>query len=188
MQPTDVVDPFEVFGLEVVYDLEAPALRKRLLSLSRRMHPDFFGDASAEERELAERNTAELNAAHRVLSDDVQRANLLVGRQGGPDEEAERQMPKAFLMEVLEWNETLEEARGSAPGSPERAKLDSLETELGQQRDATLARVAKLLTPLPDPASPILTDARRELNAIRYLDRALNTLSELRLDQARSTS
>jgi len=187
---TDAADaPWAAFGLERAYALDGPALKKRLLALQRRMHPDFFGGASAEERELAERNTAELNAAHRVLADDARRADLLVRALGGPDDQKERQMPQAFLMEVLEWNETLEEARDASleEGSPTRAALDSLETQLVSERREALERIAGLLTPLPDAGAPALTNARKELNAVRYLDRTLSTLRELRLDAARST-
>ena len=187
LQDAAGADAWSVFALEPAYEIDAEALKQRLLALQRRMHPDFFGGAAAAERERAELNTAELNAAHRTLSDDVRRAHELLRYLGGPDEQEERQMPQAFLMEVLEWNETLDEARDAAPGSPERAALDPLERQLRAERAAALERIAALLTPLPPRRSDALTHARRELNAIRYLDRALHTLGELRLDAARST-
>src|SRR5262245_62081510 len=136
------VDPWDALGLEQGFALDAGALKKRLLALQRRMHPDFFGGADAAQRALAERNPAELNAAERVLSDDVRRADLLVRSLGGPDEQAERQMPPAFLAEVLEWNEALEEARAAPAGSPEREALDDLEARLVEERRAALERIA----------------------------------------------
>jgi molecular chaperone HscB len=187
LQAASQADPWAVLGLERAHALDADALKKRLLALQRRVHPDYFGGADAAQRELAERNTAELNAAHRVLADDARRADLLVRTLGGPDDQAERQMPQEFLLEVLEWNETLEEARESQPGSPAHAALDDLEAELRSERAAALERIAGLLTPTPAAGAVALTDARRELNAVRYLDRTLSTLAELRLDAARST-
>lgn len=185
LQPTpSVVDPHAALGLEVGQAVDPEALRKLLLRLQRRMHPDFFGDAPEEVRALAERNTAELNAAHSVLADDFRRADLLVARLGGPDEASERQMPAEFLMEVLEWNETLEAARET--GSDE--KVDALESELRDRRGATMGQIEGALTPLPEPGSSGLTDIRRLLNAVRYLDRTLDTLGELRLEQQRSDS
>lgn len=188
LQAVETGDPWAAFGIERAFAHDDAALKKRLLTLQRHMHPDFFGGADASQRELAERNTAELNAAHRVLKDDARRADLLVRLLGGPDEEAERQMPQAFLMEVLEWNEALDEARESAPDSPKRAALDGLEQQLKGEREDALERVARALSPLPDPGAPALGDVRRELNAVRYLDRTLSTLAELRLDAARSTN
>jgi len=138
-------------------------------------------------RALAERNTAELNVAEGLLSDDASRADLLVKWLGGPDELAERQMPQAFLLEVLEWNEALDEARTAPPGSPARAALDELEQRLSAERRLALERIAQRLAPLPAPGAAALTDVRRELNAVRYLERTLSTLSKLRLEQARGT-
>lgn len=186
LQAVADVDPFAAFGIPRAYAIDDGLLRKRLLGLSRRMHPDFFGGAGDDERALAERNSAELNTAHKLLADDLRRADLLVRSLGGPGEDEERQMPQAFLMEVLEWNELLEEARAAAPGSPERGRLDGLETTLRAERASTMESVAGLLTPLPDRGAPALAETRRHLNAVRYLDRTLHTLAELRLDHASS--
>ena len=78
-------------------------------------------------------------------------------------------MPKAFLLEVLEWNEALEEAREAPAGSPPRARLEALTGELERARGEALERLGALLTPLPPDGAPQLTEARRELNALRYL-------------------
>jgi hypothetical protein len=90
-------------------------------------------------------------------------------------------MPPAFLEEVLAWNEAIEEGRTSAAGSPERARLAPLAERLGVERDQALRRVAALLTPLPPRGAPALRSARLELNAVRYLERALRELGELHL-------
>ena len=182
--PDPAPTPFQVFGLEPAYDLDASALKKRLLELSRLLHPDFYGDAAPEVRELAERNSAVLNEAFEVLSDDARRAEWLVAALGGPDEQTERQMPQAFLAEVLEWNEQLEQARTAGGGA---ISLDPLEANLRDERRATLARIAASLTPLPADGSDSLTDTRRQLNALRYLDRALGQIADFRLQQASST-
>jgi molecular chaperone HscB len=188
LQPVEApVDPWAALGLPVGFALDARLLKQRMLALQRRMHPDFFGGATAEDRALAERNTAELNVAEGLLSDAASRADLLVQRLGGPDELAERQMPQAFLLEVLEWNETLDEARTAPPGSPAREALDELEERLTAERRLALERIARRLAPLPAPGAAALTDVRRELNAVRYLERTLSTLSKLRLEQARGT-
>ncbi|MBM3975734.1 MAG: Fe-S protein assembly co-chaperone HscB [Planctomycetes bacterium] len=172
-------DPFAVFGLTTAYTIDARALRKRLLKLSRLLHPDFHGTAEAAQRELAAHHSAELNSAHEVLADDCRRADWLVRHLGGPSEQTERAMPQAFLMEVLEWNEALEAARGSAPGSAPRAALGALAADLEAQRRALLQSLNRLLEPLPATGAPALADARRALNALRYIDRAAGEIAEL---------
>ena len=173
--------PFETLGLAPGFPVDQMALRKRLLQLSRQLHPDFHGAADTRTRALAERNTAELNAAFEILESDFRRADWLVRSLGGPSEAQERQMPSEFLAEVLDWNETIEEARSAAPGSPQRDALGTLGDALRAQRAATIALVSELLTPLPTTNAPELTQARRKLNAVRYLDRALREITELGL-------
>ena len=93
-------------------------------------------------------------------------------------------MPAAFLAEVLEWNETIEEARDAEPDSAERAALEELENELRSQREEVMAAIESKLDPLPDAHAPILTEVRLHLNAIRYVDRSLREIAEIRLAEA----
>lgn len=176
--------PFEALGLELRWDLDKKQLQQSLLRFTRLMHPDFFAAAEPEERERAERGSALLNEAFEVLSDDIARASWLVEARGGPSESEERQMPQAFLMEVLEWNETLEEARESAAGSDERAALPAFAQNLKNERAELLEAMGRKLTPLPEEGAPALAEVRRDLNAVRYLDRALTELESLRLESA----
>lgn len=175
--------PFHTLGVETGFHVDRGALRRSLLALSRRMHPDFHGH-DPDARRIAEANTAELNAAFEVLDDDLRRADWLVASLGGPSESDERQMPPEFLMEVMEWNETVEAAREGA----DPAKLDPLERELRERHDSLVSRVGAMLDPLPEAGAPVLTDARRLLNAVRYVDKTLREIAELRLDGARNRS
>jgi molecular chaperone HscB len=183
LEPKQSPSPFATLGVQPEYALNRMALRKRLLSLSRHLHPDFFSNAEQTVRERAQRNTAELNAAFEILDDDFHRADWLVKSLGGPSEAEERQMPPAFLAEVLEWNETIEEAKDAEPDTPERAALDPLETSLREQRKELMNLISAKLDPLPEAHDPILAQARRNLNAIRYVDRSLREISEIRLAQ-----
>lgn len=173
--------PFEVFGLTPAFALDAAQLKRRLLRLGRVLHPDYFGAADEATRALAERNTARLNQAHEVLSDAASRADWLVRDLGGPTENEQREMPRAFLLEVLEWNEQLEAARESEVGSRERSSLTALESELRAQRQTALDALERLLEPLPARGASALRDARAQLNALRYLDNTLAQIEALAL-------
>jgi molecular chaperone HscB len=176
--------PFALLGLPASYEVDAAELRRRLLRLSRQLHPDFFAARGGEARARAEESTAALNWAHEILSSDLRRADRLIGELGGPSESDEREMPQAFLMEVLEWNEALEEARESAPGSDARAGLGDLADSLAEQRAAAFAEVARLLATAPEVSGDDLRAARQQLNAVRYIDRALREIEALRLEEA----
>ena len=175
--------PFEVLGLRPSYPLDDGTLRKRLLVLSRNLHPDFHGQECPATRELAEHNMAELNTAFRILSDDFRRADWLVRSLGGPGEDEERQMPQEFLLEVLEWNEAVDEARSSPAGSSERKQMVSLEGTLARERRQVMDEISEMLTPLPPARSSVLVDVRKKLNSVRYLNRTLKEIAEIRLEE-----
>ena len=175
-------DPWTELGFEPAFDLDEALLRRRLLSGSRLVHPDFHGGDEAA-RALAEAHSARLNRAHAILVDGARRADALVVLLGGPDESASREMPREFLVEVLDWNESLEEARESRSWSDELAALSD---ELLERRAGELAALRALLVPAPPRGDARLALARSRLAAVRYLDRALGELEALRLAAARN--
>ena len=183
LEVTTPLDPFSLLGLEASFTIDAGDLRARHLKISRWIHPDYFA-ASPELRALAESNTGRLNGALEALEEPLCRADHLVESLGGPSDSEVKDMPQAFLMEVLEWSEALEAAHSSEAGSPEREAAFSLKSDLDTQRTLRLDAITALLEPLPDPESEALSNARRELNAVRYLDRALRQLESLRLADA----
>ncbi len=176
-------DPFSLTGISPSFNLDVEDLRARHLKISRWIHPDYFASAP-ELRALAESNTGHLNGAIEALEEPLRRADHLIGGLGGPSEAEVNDMPQVFLMEVLEWNEALEEARAAEAGSAKREAAFKLKSDLAEQRAARIDSIAELLHPLPEPKSEALSAARRELNAVRYLDRVLLELESLRLADA----
>ena len=183
LELTKDLDPFSLFGLGPSFDLDVEDLRGRHLRLSRWIHPVYFA-ASTELQAIAEVNTSSLNGALEALEEPLRRADHIVESLGGPSGAEVKDMPQAFLMEVLEWNEALQEARAAEPGSQKRESAFGLKPELDAQRAKRIEAITELLTPLPETGSDALPNARRELNAVRYLDRALRELESLRLADA----
>lgn len=164
--------PHEVFGLAPSLEVDTKALAKSLMRQSRSMHPDFFGGADEATRALAERNTARANAAFELLSDRVALADWWIVKLGGPAEADERQMPQAFLMEVLEWNEAIDDAEGA---DDREVQLAPLAATLNNEREAVLKTIVQAFATLPHPPADLVA-VRRQLNAVRYLDRALDRI------------
>lgn len=184
LDPAADTTPFELLGLPLAWSIDRADLKKRLARYGRLVHPDFFAETPDEVRARAEQASARLNAAHALLADDAARADWLVRHLGGPGSETERELPRAFLLEVLEWSEELE---GLTTGShlPDAApRLDALASSLEARREAGIDAVARLLTPLPARGSPELVRVRQELNALRYLERALREIEALRSGNA----
>lgn len=159
--------PYEVLGLELSVHVDADDARRRLRRITRLVHPDFFALAGPEQLALAEAHNARLNAAYDLVTDLAARADWLVRHLGGPTQKELGAMPQTFLMEVMEWNEVLED---NAPGSP---CLVNLSAELRGHRADLAAAIEASLDPLPAAGAAALADVRKNLNALRYVDRAL---------------
>lgn len=180
-------DPFAIFGLEPKWALDEAGLKRRLLRFARLVHPDFFATAGEPQRQAAEAASAALNSAFEVLVDEASRADWLIRHFGGPDEQADRSMPKSFLMEVLDWNEALEAARASAPSAPERQAIVRLAAELGERRRQVFDSIGARFLAHAAGKSGQLALARQDLNAARYLDKTLAEIAGLRVAQSLST-
>src|SRR5271155_4554242 len=119
VQPASTADYFQVFGLERSLGLDTAGLEREFHRLSRRLHPDRFARASAEEQQSSLANTALLNDAYRTLRDPIQRTEYLLKLEGlqigeehsGKGKSADRQPPVDLLEEAFELNMQLEEMR-----------------------------------------------------------------------------
>jgi len=119
VQPPSGIDYFQVFGLERKLGLDTTSLEREFHRLSRRLHPDRFARAAAQEQEWSLAATALLNDAYRTLRDPIQRTEYLLKLSGlkigeensGKSKSADRQPPADLLEEVFELNMQLEEMR-----------------------------------------------------------------------------
>lgn len=164
--------PFQLFGLAPTWTICPAELHKRMMRITRLTHPDLHA-ASEEQAHLAERHTAELNEAYKLLLDDLARTEWLIDHLGGPP--ASKGVPQALLMEVMEWNETLDDLESE----PDDEARQALIHELQVRRHATLQSLREILDPLPEPGAPTLKAARDHLDVLRYLARILARTQEL---------
>ena len=119
VQPASSADYFQVFGLERKLGIDTALLERAFHRLSRKLHPDRFARASAEEQQWSLASTALLNDAYRTLRDPIQRTEYLLRLEGlkigeehaGKGKSADRQPPADLLEEVFELNMQLEEMR-----------------------------------------------------------------------------
>lgn len=104
-------DFFSILGLPKAFFLDHQLLRKQYLELSRRSHPDHHLHASATDIAALEEMAGLANRAYQVLSDPDQRMVHILQLEGYPLEGSGVQLPGDFLMEMMEINESWEEAK-----------------------------------------------------------------------------
>ncbi len=129
------IDKFALLGFSPGFD-EPPGLDDKFRAFSRKLHPDRFARASAQERRFSLEQTTLLNDAYKTLKDPVRRAEHLLslrGLRGDP------KMSPEFLEETLDDRERLAEAKLSGSG------VEALAQGVRQKRDATLVQVRELV-------------------------------------------
>ena len=72
--PTDY---FTFFGFPRKLNLDTAELEKEFYGLSRRLHPDVFGQADERERSWSLEQSSMLNDAYRTLKDAIKRTEYL---------------------------------------------------------------------------------------------------------------
>ncbi len=152
-------DKFALLGLAPSFD-EPADLDDCFRALSRKLHPDRFARASAQERRFSLEQTTLLNDAYKTLKDPVRRAEHVLSLRGVRGDPV---MAPEFLEETLEDRERLLEAKAS--GKP----LDALAAGVREKRDRTLRQVRDLVQQGGDLARAAELLARMRYYA-RYLD------------------
>jgi len=100
---------FELFSLEVDFDLDTKALAGIYQAQIAQQHPDKFVTKSEKEQLLALQNTALINTAFDTLKSPLLRATYLLELQGiNAFDEKDTQMDVDFLMAQIALRESLE--------------------------------------------------------------------------------
>ena len=103
---------FTAFDLPTAFSIDTAALSARYRDLQAAVHPDRFVNATDVEKRVAMSRTVDINQAYTTLKDPVRRAMHLLSLIGvdGLDEK-NTTMPADFLMEQIDWRESLADAR-----------------------------------------------------------------------------
>lgn len=163
-------DAFDLLGLQPAYGIDETSLRRAFLRKAAEHHPDV----RVEGGEDAEDATAALTAARAALADPLQRAEVLLGRLGGPGKEREKTLPEGFLVYIMGVREDVE-ADVAAGGEGARAKWQEWGRAKRGEHEQTVLGLFERHSQTGDQA--VLSEIRRELNAWRYIERLLEQLS-----------
>ena len=141
-------DDFTLFGLPQRFAQDGAEIAQRWKALAAKVHPDRFAADGAASQRLAMQWSLRVNEAHQRLRDPLKRASYLCELRGAPIQANENtRMPAAFLMEQMEWRESLDEARTSDAilaidqqvAGRERALLAQAGRQLDDEGDAAAA-------------------------------------------------
>ena len=163
---------FERLGLPRRFSLDAVELERQYLARSREVHPDNFQMGGGLEQRASLELSAALNEAYTTLRDPFRRAEYLLHLEGGPSAAELKEMPAAFLEEMLELRMAIEELKES-PDSPE---FLAMEKQLAQRREKLLVDFGSRFARTDSDRKLVLKEGRQILNATKYVQGLIRDL------------
>ncbi len=171
-------DYFTFLGLPRKLRVDLKDLDKRLRTLSRQFHPDYYCNASAPERLASLERASYLNDAYRTLRDPLSRIEYLLQIEGIPLKkrtDSTGGVPAALLEEVFALNEELDALREArAAGGDEQiwrqrlqAVRQAVERHVAEQASRLASLVGRWDGLIDAGAAP--PDRRAVLDALRTL-------------------
>jgi len=156
LQSTD----FELFGISEQFVQNRTQIDKRWKELQREVHPDKFAAQGSAAQRIAMQWSVRINEAYQRLKNPLERARYLCELHDAPiNAENNTAMPADFLVQPMQWRESLDEAKNSVD-------LDKILTESKFFRDAQLLKIEQLLDEKND-----FQAAAQQVRCLMFIDR-----------------
>ena len=168
-----MINYFEFFGIDIAFDIDLAALRKKFISQSKAFHPDFHAlDDSAAQEKMLEKSTHN-NQGWKVLSDENKRIAHILDLHEALPKEGEAKVPQAFLMEMMDLNEALMELEfGEDPALKAKVSsdLDEMKASISGEAQSAMSDWDKN----HDPASlEIIRDYYLKMKYLKRIEEKL---------------
>jgi molecular chaperone HscB len=166
-------DFFSLFSLPRSFRLDPALLDKAYLDMQSRVHPDRFAHQPETERRLSMQWATLVNEAYRTLKHPLQRARYLLQLAGTETgHESNTAMPAEFLMEQMEWRESVAEARAAG----DHHELERLMLRLQRQAVEIRGEIERDIDERKDHVAA--ADAVRRLMFIEKLEQEIDLALE----------
>ena len=172
---SDDIDHFNVMGMPHCFEIDSEELENLYQRLTLEMHPDFFAEASEEQKRLSEKSSVMLNAAYRTLREPASRAGYLLSLFAKGKNLQTDKLPGGFLQDMFIFQESLDEILESG----DQSALCKMNEDLQDRYnfiESNYASLFKKLETSPENTE-ILQQLQTQLNTERYLRRLLDRIN-----------
>lgn len=165
---------FELLGLPVRFRVDKALLTRQYFRLQKQYHPDFYADASEEEQASMMEISSLLNKAYKTLQDLDETIKYILIEKGYMQEEEKYALPNDFLMEMMELNEALMDAKMDG----DSATIDRIRQTIAQNEQDLYAHIASIVENDQEPmAEETLLPVKDYYYKKKYLNRILAGLN-----------
>lgn len=126
---------FALFGILPRFHIDSAVLEQSYRDIQSHVHPDRHAQTVGAQRRLSMQLSSHANEAYSTLKKPLSRARYLLQLRGiNALEESNTSMSAEFLMEQMDWRESIAEAAAAR----NEAKLQKLEKELKAEAEVLL--------------------------------------------------
>ena len=122
---------FEWFGMNPSLSIDEGQLKRSFYQKSKSVHPDFHTLADSDAQEAVLQQASYNNVAYKTLKDFDPRLKYVLDLYGYLPEEGKASVPQEFLMEMMDFNESIMELEMDYDAGEAQKVLDKLK-ELDQ--------------------------------------------------------
>lgn len=162
---------FDVFDVSVSTNIDLVKVNEVNHELQKNVHPDRFAHGTDQERRIAMQKTSYVNEAFQTLKDPVARIQYMLKLKGlDIDSETDTTMDGSFLMQQMEFRESIAEIRSHSE------PLGELDKMLLQ----TNAHITELMDAFNGFYNQdALDDAREVVRKMQFLIKAKKEITEI---------
>jgi len=102
---------FNIYNLPISFNPKRDLVKQQYFQLSRKYHPDFISNGTDIEKEEALEMSSLVNKAYKIFNNQDETIKYVLQLKGLFQDEEKYALPKDFLMEMMELNEELIDAR-----------------------------------------------------------------------------
>ena len=127
------MDYYELFGIKATPLADKIVVKKKYLELSRQHHPDFADNSDSQSAETALDFSANINKAYKILINPSLSIQYFLQYHQVIVEDEKYPLPNDFLMDMMDINELLEEAKSANDQQTVqevKGKIEATEAEL----------------------------------------------------------
>lgn len=145
------MDYFDWFGLKRSFVINQKDLRSAFMQKSMSLHPDKTADKST-----SEADSAYNNLAYTTLKNQQTRLEYILQLEGVISTDAKHELPQEFLMEMLNLNMEIEDAKAAG----DQAKLEAIQNLISEMDAKAFKTIESILT---DYSNHPFNDSEKEV-------------------------
>lgn len=171
---------FQLFGIDVVFDVDLNQLSQTYQTLQKSVHPDKFAHASSQDQLMAVQKSAEINDAYQTLKQPLQRAEYILTLRGVELPNEQHTFGDThFLMRQMELREMLAEVTSA---DDVQGALAAAQQELSIEYQQHFSTLKAEINENSEAANTLACDNLRKLKFYQKLNIEVDRLEDSLFD------